>query len=237
MTAASRKNESTAFTFQSQASYKLSTAPRVCIRCDAGGTNVLYIVRRKNGKGLKLIFLTMENPQLSFLMTKKESLFFYSTMIEAFYRSQLPIKHLLVPTDEENIEPNVLQIISNETEKRLIFWDKKSITKLFKREGVKVVSRSVIYENPHIVGNRFVLCIIDPDTTAERFKAKWILQEYQEKKHYNIANSSLILMQMGFCIIISTSSTLFSCELRAKDTEKLYMKSAPLEKNVFTEPP
>ena len=82
-----------------------------------------------------------------------------------------------------------------------------------------------------------MLCIKDPGTPTQRFKARFILQGHHDAYRHKLANDSPMLMRMMMRVIVSLAATFFNCLLWTRDVEQAYMQPKPLKRDVFTMSP
>lgn len=210
---------------------------------DISPGNEVLVYREKKGWDGPYTFLYRDGRLSVVLDGKGIEHLFHNTMLKQYTRPYLAIKDLLNPTDDSKnvthrtVSLNLVEMVREEDDERFVESRQKEYDGIVAKGGVKVVNRADLPSDANFVGNRFVLCIKDPGTPDQRFKARWILQGHQDKQRHNIANDSPMLMRMSFRIILSLAATLFDCNVWTRDVEQAYMQSKPLERDVFTEPP
>lgn len=176
------------------------------------GDEVL-VYREKNGWQGPYTFLYRDGRLSIVLDEKGREHLFHSTMLKPYQRPNMAIKDLLNPTDTEEahaeIAANLVEMIHNEDDPRFIASRQKEYDGIVAKGGVKPIAISNIPKDANVIGNRFVICIKDPGTDIQRFKARWILQGHHDRYRYKIANNSPMLMRMMFRVTISLAATLF----------------------------
>jgi hypothetical protein len=164
---------------------------------------------------------------------------FHGTMIKPYQRPNMAIKDILNPTDDEQraISTNLAEMIHDEDDPRFTESRQIEYDGIVTKGGVQPIDVNELPPDANLVGIRFVLCIKDPGTASQRFKARWILQGHHDRYRHIIANESPMLMRMMSRITVSLAATLFDSVLWTRDVEQAYMQSNHLQRDIFTTPP
>lgn len=205
------------------------------------GDEVL-VYREKIGLQGPYTFLYNDGRLSVVLDDKGREHLFHSTMIKPYTRPNLPISHLLNPTDnsentEDPIHANISEVVHDENDPRFAKSRQKEYDGIVQKGGVEPIERDKLPRDANFIGNRFVLTIKNPGSSEPIYKARWILQGHQDRYRYSIANDSPMLMRLMFRVVLSIAAIYFKCHLWTRDVEQAYMQSKPLERDVFTEPP
>lgn len=168
---------------------------------------------------------------------------FHNTMLKPYTRPYISVRDIINPTYDSDISTDnslysyLVQMIQDEFDPRFKDACLKEYNGNKNKGGVVPFLRSNLTPNPNIVRNRYVLCIKDPGTITERYKAICILMGHTDKLRREISKNSPILMRMSFSTIISFAVLFFSLLIWTRNVEQAYMQAKALMRDVFTEAP
>lgn len=239
MTAARREYEALVAALRIRRAMNTASLNEAALNVPPGDEVLVY--REKTGCNGPYTFLYRDSRLSIVLHSKGFERVFHSIMVKSYQRPTIPITDLLNPTHHtdqpSDLNTQLVEIIRDEQDQRFIQSRQKEYDGIVSKGGIKVVEVSSVPPSSNIIGNRYVLSIKNPGTDAEKFKARWILQEHHDQYRHRIANDSPILKRMMYQVITSISTTLFQPTVWTRDVEQAYMQSKLLNRDVYTVPP
>lgn len=124
-----------------------------------------------------------------------------------------PIIELLNPADSDETDSDIpvhcTQTVKDSKDPRIKEPGKKEYDGIKAKGGVIFFDRAKLSPNWKIIWNRFILVIKDPGIKIKRQKARWIQLGYNDILRHKIANNSLMLMRLTYCIVVSFAVIFF----------------------------
>lgn len=188
-----------------------SASPKESVHELAPGDEVF--ANRKNGWEGPYTFLYPDHRLLVVLDGKGREHLLHSTILRPYHRPLMVIKNLLNSTDDGDFKASyvfLFETVHDKNNLRFAESRQKEFYGNMNKNGVKPIPISELSPDATIIGNCYVLCIKDPGTKSERFKARWILLGHKDKFRHKLANDSPILMYDERCAVGDFTSRFFS---------------------------
>eukprot|EP00171_Calliarthron_tuberculosum_P008498 IDg8498t1 len=141
---------------------------------------------------------------------------------------------------DEPVQTHITEVISkndprcNSTKMKTAI--QKEIEGLLNRGTFKIVLKSEMPPNANVMGGRFVLAIKDPETKEERYKARFVVQGYNDKDKFNLVHASPNLRQDSMRLLFAIAS-IMGFELWSEDICLAYIQgSTEIMREIFVCP-